>query len=107
MRIYALLVGINDYGPAVGKLRGAVNDVNHYRDFLTGHFDASQLHVETLTDADATRENIISGFRNFLCRATGDDVALFQYAGHGARWKSAHPVFRLFSRRVRRRIDLL
>ena len=31
MRLYAMLVGINDYGPEVGKLRGAINDVGHYR----------------------------------------------------------------------------
>ncbi len=95
MRIFALLVGINDYGPEVGKLRGAVNDVGHYRDFLTDHFDPAQLNLQVLTDADATRENIIAGFREFLSQATEDDVALFQYAGHGARWKSA-PEFSQF-----------
>ena len=89
MRLYAMLVGINDYGKEVGKLRGAVNDVGHYRDFLQEHFDDQTLELLTLTDADATRENIIAGFRDFLGRATSEDVALFQYAGHGARWRSA------------------
>ena len=95
MRVFALLVGINEYAPAVGSLRGAVNDVNHYRDFLTDNFSGGQLELKCLTDSEATRENIIHAFREFLCRAGKDDVALFQYAGHGARWKSA-PEFSKF-----------
>lgn len=89
MRIYALLVGINDYSPKVGKLRGAVNDANCYRDFLTSNFSRDQLEIECLLNGDATRQNIIDAFRNLLCRAGKDDVALFQFAGHGARWKAA------------------
>ncbi len=90
-RFYVLLVGINDYSPAVGKLYGCINDVDRFHGFLTDSFDRSALRIEVLKDADATRGNIIGLFRSHLCKATADDVVVFQYSGHGARWKSAKP----------------
>ncbi len=88
-RIYALLVGIDDYDPAVGKLRGCINDVDHYTDWLRERFAPERLCLEVLKDGDATRAQIIATFRSHLGRAGAGDVALFQYSGHGARWKSA------------------
>ena len=87
--IYALLVGINDYSPTVGKLTGCVNDVDHFHGYLTDNFDKSRLRIEVLKDADATRPNMIKQFRSHLGKAKADDVVVFQYCGHGARWKSA------------------
>ncbi len=87
--VYALLVGINDYAPEVGKLTGCLNDVDHFHDFLRADLDPADLHVEVLRDADATRANIINLFRTHLAQAGADDVALFHYSGHGARWASA------------------
>lgn len=37
-KIYALSVGINDYSPAVGKLRGCLNDVEALKDYLSNTF---------------------------------------------------------------------
>jgi pimeloyl-ACP methyl ester carboxylesterase len=88
-RIFALLAGVNDYTPNVGKLHGCLNDVDRYRDFLKSHFDESRLAIEVRKDSDATREGIIDGFRSHLSQAGPNDVALFQFSGHGARWKSA------------------
>ena len=88
-RLYALLVGINDYAPEVGKLAGCLNDVDHFHAYLSGAFDNADLAVEVLKDSDATRENIIGQFRSHLGAAREGDVALFQYCGHGARWASA------------------
>ncbi|TWU10144.1 caspase family protein [Allorhodopirellula heiligendammensis] len=87
--IYALLVGINDYPSHVGRLYGCVNDVQHFSDYLLDNYDRNRLHIETLLDADATRENVIERFRAHLGRADKDDVCVFQYCGHGARSKSA------------------
>lgn len=89
--IYALLVGINDYSPNVGKLSGCLNDVDHFHGYLADNFDRGRLHIEVLKDADATRPNIIKQFRSHLGKANKDDVVVFQYCGHGARWKSAKP----------------
>jgi Caspase domain len=88
-RVYALLVGINDYPPQVGKLAGCLNDVDHFHVYLSDNFDKANLAVEVLKDRDATRENIIRQFRAHLGKAKEGDVALFQYCGHGARWASA------------------
>src|ERR1039457_3855811 len=88
-RLYALLVGINDYPPEVGKLAGCLNDVDHFHAHLTGSFTKANLAVEVLKDGEATRENIIRQFRNHLGKAKPGDVAVFQYCGHGARWASA------------------
>lgn len=87
--IYALLAGINDYTPNVGKLSGCLNDVDHFHSYLTEDFAADRVHVEVLKDADATRSNTIELFRAHLGKATSDDVVVFQYCGHGARSKSA------------------
>jgi len=95
--VYALLVGINDYPADVGRLTGCVNDVTHMHEYLKETFGADTLAVEVLTNQDATRANIIAQFRAHLGRAKTGDVALFQYCGHGAQWKSA-PEFREFFR---------
>jgi len=88
-RVYALLVGINDYPSEVGKLAGCLNDVDHVRSYLSDNFAKSDLAIEVLKDGDATRDNIIRQFRGHLGQAREGDVALFQYCGHGARWASA------------------
>lgn len=88
-KIYALLVGINDYPQEVGKLSGCLNDVDHFNEYLQDSYNRESLAIEVLKDNDATRDNIIRQFRNHLGMAREGDVALFQYCGHGARWASA------------------
>lgn len=95
-RIFALLVGINDYPSHVGRLSGCLNDVDHFFDYLTANFDRNALSIETLKDADATRQNIIDQFRDHLGKAGKDDIVLFQYCGHGARCKSASAFKKFF-----------
>lgn len=87
--LYALLVGINDYAPEVGRLTGCVNDVDHFQDYLNQNFPKTELRIEVLKDSDATRDNIIKQFREHLGKAKKNDVVVFQYCGHGARWSSA------------------
>src|SRR5258708_431665 len=94
-RIFALLVGINDYPANIGKLSGCINDVEHVDDYLKQQFGRKDLRIETLLNSDATRANVIQKFRTHLAQAKADDVAIFHYSGHGAQSKSAEP-FRLF-----------
>ena len=81
----ALLIGINHYPAAeITDLQGAVNDVHNMRDLLTGYlgFDAERIRV--LTDAQATREGILDGIRDWLVAGTRPDArALLYFAGHG------------------------
>jgi Caspase domain len=88
-RVYALLVGINDYPSEVGKLTGCLNDVDHFQAYLSDNFDKADLAIEVLKDSEATRDNVIKQFRGHLGKAREGDVALFHYCGHGARWASA------------------
>ncbi len=88
-RVYALLVGINDYGPEIESLEGCLNDVDLVHEYLTHHVAPAALAVEILKNGDATRANVIGRFRSHLGRARSGDVALFQFCGHGAQWASA------------------
>src|SRR3954453_15319000 len=86
-KLFALLVGINDYPVDVRKLEGCLNDVDNAHDYLTENFPDPAIVM--LKDHDATRANVIGQFREHLGKAGADDVALFHYCGHGARSKAA------------------
>lgn len=88
-KVHALLVGINAYQAPVRPLRGCLNDLDHFHDWLKGHVGGKRLAVEVLKDADATRANVIRQFRQHLGRAQPGDVVLFHYCGHGAQVNSA------------------
>jgi hypothetical protein len=83
--IYALLAGINNYRSGLNSLAGCVNDIRGFQAFLEGRIAKEQLRILPLVDADATRENIINGFRGHLANAGEDDVAIFYFSGHGSR----------------------
>ena len=86
-KIYALLVGINDYSESLGpslNLHGCINDIERYLSVFHALY-RDNFVPETLYDSDATRANIIDQFRKHLGQATDQDTALFVYAGHGER----------------------
>ncbi len=87
-KVYALLVGVNDYGPDIESLDGCLNDVDLLHEYLNRRVGSSALAVQVLKNNDATRANVISQFRSHLGQARSGDVALFQFCGHGARWAS-------------------
>jgi len=104
-KIYALLVGINDYLGGVRPLIGCINDVKRMLEFLQlrtedGEFE---LHPLLLTSGDPDnpsealpkRQAVIDGFRNHLCQAGRDDVALFYYSGHGSQEKAPPELWHL------------
>jgi uncharacterized caspase-like protein len=79
----AMLVGIDQY-QKVQPLRGSVNDVKAMRDFLVGEWQFAPDAVLSVTDGEATRENILASFRKWLVEGSqpGDEL-LFYYSGHG------------------------
>ena len=85
----ALLVGINDYAP-VGAggpdLRGCVNDVRDMANTLNalGIVRATPGTMHILTDARATRANILNELRWLIQGAKRGDVLVFHYSGHGS-----------------------
>ncbi|MFN8346714.1 MAG: caspase family protein [Spirosomataceae bacterium] len=103
MKLYALLIGINEYSPAsvssIRSLQACLNDVARIRTFLTTHYSdciADESQLLTLTNARATRENVINGFNTHLTQAKEGDVALVFYSGHGSYGVTA-PEFQKFT----------
>ncbi|MFK8182457.1 MAG: caspase family protein [Phormidesmis sp.] len=96
--VYALLVGIDEYDErlSIPALKGCVNDIQRMQTYLKGRISKEvTVHVHKLTNEQATRQNIINGFRQHLSQAKNGDTALFYYAGYGARgivpeaWRTA------------------
>jgi WD40 repeat protein/uncharacterized caspase-like protein/pimeloyl-ACP methyl ester carboxylesterase len=89
--VFALLVGIDSYqSPKVNNLEGCVNDVDAFHEYLKNRLDSSShtLQVKRLTtngeDKEPSREAIINGIQEHLCKANENDVALFYFSGHGS-----------------------
>lgn len=85
----ALLIGINDYAP-VGAggpdLRGCVNDVRDMAHTLNvlGIVPPGPGSIRILTDARATRANILNGLKWLITGVNKGDVIVFYYSGHGS-----------------------
>lgn len=85
----ALLVGINDYAPpgAGGPdLHGCINDVRDAATTLVnlGIVAPAPPTLRILTDARATRDNIVAGISWLMTRTPGIDRLVFYYSGHGS-----------------------
>ena len=95
-KLYALLVGINDYQSSVRKLKGCIQDIQNISSYISSELkDNFELEIKTLKDQNATYSNIIDGFENHLCHAGSDDVVWFHFSGHGTEERSA-PQFLTF-----------
>lgn len=79
----ALVIGIDEY-QNVSPLKGAVNDA---RDIAVTLKAAGVRDLQTLYDAEATRDGIISAWQDMIDRSAEDDVLVLSYAGHGAQEK--------------------
>ncbi len=88
-KLFALLIGINQYERF--PLGGCVNDMNAMEDYLrqkTG-FDHQIL---TIQDKKATKQAIVTGFREHLSKASPTDTVLFYFSGHGTQ-ENADPIW--------------
>ncbi len=86
-RKLALLVGINDYPESsqFSTLQGCVTDVELQRQLLIHRFGFNARDIVTLTDAKATRQNILTAFEDHLIKqAKAGDVVVFHFSGHGS-----------------------
>lgn len=82
-RKFALLVGINQYP---GKpLSGCVTDVALQRELLVTRFGFEPANIVTLTDSQATRQNIETTFIHHLRdQVQPDDLVVFHFSGYGS-----------------------
>ncbi len=83
-RKLAFLVGINEYPDT--PLSGCVTDVEMQRELLVHRFGFLPADILTLTNNQATRENIETAFISHLTnQAKPDDLVLFHFSGYGSR----------------------
>ncbi|MHB9859419.1 caspase family protein [Streptomyces sp. YIM S03343] len=85
-KIYALLVGIDDYPVSVARsLSGCVNDITEVRRLLADLAGSSgeQVHVRELLNAEATVEAVAEAVSRQLGAAGAGDKALLWFSGHG------------------------
>ena len=82
-RKLALLVGVDKYPDS--PLHGCVTDVELQRELLIYRFGFVPSDILTLTDAQATRDNIETAFVTHLSeQAKPGDVVVFHFSGYGS-----------------------
>ncbi|MET9604371.1 caspase family protein [Streptomyces sp. NPDC006512] len=88
-KVYALLVGINEYGAAIGSglsdLRGCLNDVADARAALEGAAPG-RVDARILLDSEATAAAVEEAVSRHLGRAGPGDTALLWFSGHGTEY---------------------
>lgn len=89
--VFGLLTGVDLY-PQNARLNGCVADSFDMEQYLLDTVPASNLHLLTLRNEQATKNNIKDGFLKHLTQAKEGDVVVIHYAGHGSR-EAADPVF--------------
>lgn len=94
MKIYSLLVGVNEYkNQRINKLRGCQADAELFKKTLQEKFSHPVDNFKTLYNADATRDNIVHAFNTHLIDnlrndPAEDNVAVFYFSGHGSQSSS-------------------
>ena len=80
----ALCVGINDYPYDGNDLNGCVNDAHAWAELLTKRYGFGASDVRVMTDAEATKRNVIAALKDLLSGAQSGDVLVFQNSSHGS-----------------------
>ena len=82
-RLFALVIGINEYKELLPKLSGAVADADAIVEFLSSMTSASR--ILSLKDKQATRKSIIEAFKtlNTSKEIERNDPIVIYFAGHG------------------------
>ncbi|WP_250121600.1 caspase family protein [Chroococcidiopsis sp. CCMEE 29] len=84
-RKLALLVGINQYS-STQALSGCLTDVELQRELLIHRFGFKAEDILTLTEQQATRQQIEAAFQEHLTKqAKPSDVVVFHFSGYGRR----------------------
>ena len=84
-KLYVLAVGVSQYQNASQNLNFAAKDAQDLVNLLRGQEGKLYAKVEAklLTDAEATRENILDGLDWITRQTTSKDVAVVFLSGHG------------------------
>ena len=79
----AVCVGINTYPRPDLALRGCVNDAKAWAGLLVDHYDFAKADVRLLTNARATKRNILAALGELLAGSARGDVLVFTNSSHG------------------------
>lgn len=82
-RLYGLLIAVDDYPDPVPPLGGCVNDIRKVKAYLEKEQADLKPKLVVLENEAATKDAIVSGFRDHLGQAGPDDIALVYFSGHG------------------------
>ena len=83
-KIWAAVIGINQY-KKTRWLKYAVNDANAFKDYLESNLQLPSNQIFSITDQEATKDNILSTLGTKLRRkASTEDTVIIFFAGHGA-----------------------
>jgi len=80
--VYALFIGINEY-QYINPLNQCVNDVTGLKAAFNGSNMWSNATIETLTDSQATKANIMSKIQSFASQTSADSLIFIYFSGHG------------------------
>ena len=85
IQMYLLVVGINAYKNPKYTLNYAQADAKAFTEALTNGSSSlfSRINTTVLSDAEATKENMMAAFEKIKTQATPKDLFVFYYAGHG------------------------
>jgi hypothetical protein len=90
---YALIVGINKYSKEE-DLEGSVRAANKIRNLLVNGYKYDE--VRLLTDAEASKKNILTNLTYFSNKEDSNDIFVFYFSGHGGRTEAGHEGIRIF-----------
>ncbi len=83
--LYVMAVGINQYQNESYNLNYAQADAQSLTEKIIENSKGifKSVNKMEIYDTDATRDNILKGFRSMIATAKPEDVFIFYYAGHG------------------------
>ncbi len=86
--LHLLVVGINKYMNSAYNLNYAQPDAKAFVDKLSENASNQRIFKSInkveIYNEDATKENIVKGFKAIIAKARPEDVFVFFYAGHGS-----------------------
>jgi len=90
-RVFALLVGISDYGGRMNDLPYTADDAFRLRDALINGAGLDPANAVLLTDREATVGAVRAAVRDVGAQMNADDLFVFFYSGHGNRLPRLDP----------------
>lgn len=82
----ALIIGVDEYPhlSSFDQLEGCVNDALLMEKVLKENFDFPKGNIEVLTNANATRDGILTALNKLASETQQDDIVVVHYSGHGS-----------------------